>query len=238
MSVWTSIGDLFQGGAGAVGAAASHIFDGLKGVTGRRARRQLAFTVALVALSAKMAKADGVVTRAEVDAFQQIFTVPKGEERNVSRLFNLTRREVAGFESYARRVSDLFENEPRMLEDILDGLFHIAKADGAVHERELAYLARVAEIFGFEEKDFAAIRDRHVLSQGADPYLVLKADPSWDFDRLRRHYRRLVLENHPDRMIARGVPPEFIAIATRRIADINIAWERIERSRGPAGART
>lgn len=236
MSIWTRIGDIFAGGGGAVGTAASHIFDGLKGVTGRRARRQLAFTVAMIALSAKMAKADGVVMRSEVDAFRQIFSVPLGEERNVSRLYNLTRKEVAGFESYAKRVTALFGNDRRMLADILDGLFHIAKADGAIHEQELAYLARVAEIFGFDEEDFAAIRDRHVLNGEADPYRILRADPSWDFDRLRRHYRRLVVENHPDRMIARGVPPEFLAIATRRIAAINIAWERIEKSRRPARA--
>jgi DnaJ like chaperone protein len=236
MSVWKRIGDLFSGGAGAVGAAASHIFDGLKGVTGRKARRQIAFSVALIALSAKMAKADGVVTRSEVEAFRQLFSVPEGEERNVRRLYDLTRKEVAGFEAYARRVSDLFESDPRMLEDILDGLFHIAKADGAVHEREIAYLHRVAEIFGLDEEDFASVRDRHVLADGADPYRILKADPSWDFDRLRRHYRRLVVENHPDRVIARGVPPEFVAIATRRIAAINAAWDRIEKGRRPAGA--
>lgn len=237
MSVWTRIGDILAGSADAVGSAASQIFDGLKGVTGRRARRQIAFTVAMIALSAKMAKADGVVTHSEVDAFRQLFTIPEGEERNVSRLYNLARQEVAGFDTYARRVADLFEDEPRMLEDILDGLFHIAKADGAVHERELGYLAQVGEIFGFEEEQFAALRDRHVLADGADPYRILKADRSWDFDQLRRHYRRLVLENHPDRMIARGVPPEFVAIATRRIAAINAAWERIERSRRPARAQ-
>jgi len=237
MSIWKRIGDMFRGGAGAVGAAASHIFDGLKGVTGRRARRQLAFTVAMIALSAKMAKADGIVTRAEVEAFRQIFVIPHGEERNVSRLFDLTRKGIGGYESYARRAAHLFRHDRRMLEDILDGLFHIATADGAVHERELAYLARVAAIFGFGEADFAALRDRHVLDAEADPYRVLKADPGWDFERLKRHYRRMVSESHPDRMIARGVPPEFLAIATRRLAALNAAWERIERSRRPIGAR-
>ncbi|HEX2256733.1 MAG TPA: molecular chaperone DjiA, partial [Afifellaceae bacterium] len=199
MGVWRRIGGVLAGGAGAVGAAATHIFDAVKGVTRRRERRQLGFTVAMIALSAKMAKADGVVTGAEVKAFRQLFAIPAGEERNVGRLFNVTRKAVAGYETYARRVAGLFKHDPRMLEDILDGLFYIASADGAVHERELAYLGRVAAIFGFDEGAFAAIRDRHVLDGEADPYRVLSADPAWDFDRLRRHYRRQVVESHPDR---------------------------------------
>jgi DnaJ like chaperone protein len=185
----------------------------------------------MIALSAKMAKADGVVTRPEVDAFCRIFTIPAGEEKNVSRVYNLARRDIAGYEAYARDIAHLLADDAAVLEDILDGLFDIAKADGAVHERELAYLSRVATIFGFDEVAFARIRARHVIDQGGDPYLVLNADPSWDFPRLRRHYRRLVAENHPDRLIARGVPEEFIRIANDRLAAINTAWERIERQR-------
>jgi DnaJ like chaperone protein len=103
-----------------------------------------------------------------------------------------------------------------------------------VHERELAYLGRVGEIFGFDDVNFRRIRARHVAEEGRDPYLVLDADPSWDFSRLRSHYRKLVTENHPDRLIARGVPEEFIRIAGDRLAAINDAWERIERVRAPA----
>jgi DnaJ like chaperone protein len=236
MSIWRRIGGTVAGGAGAVGSAAAGLLARL-GRAGRcRRRRQVAFAVAMIALGAKMAKADGVVTRAEVDAFRQVFIVPKGEERNVTRLFNLARRDVAGFEAYARRVARMFHKDRGTLEDILDGLFHIAKADGAVHERELAYLERVAEIFGFDADAFAAIRDRHVRGGEADPYRVLGASPGWDFARLRQHYRRLAAESHPDRLIARGVPPECLAIANSRLAVINNAWERIEKSRAPARA--
>ena len=197
-------------------------------------RRQAAFAIALIALSAKMAKADGVVTRPEVDAFIRSFTIPPGEERNVSRIYNLAKRDIAGFEAYARDVARLFADDEECLEDILDGLFDIAKADGAVHERELAYLARVAELFGFDEHRFAKIRARHVVGDFGDPYLVLDADPAWDFERLKRHYRKLVSENHPDRLIARGVPEEFVCIANERLAAINAAWDRIEAMRARA----
>ena len=229
MSIFSRIVSALAGGAGRVGAAVSGLRAVLASLTDGEVRRQAAFAIAMIALSAKMAKADGVVTRPEVDAFCRIFAIPQGEERNVSRVYNLAKRDIAGFETYARDVAHLFADDTAMLEAILDGLFDIAKADGAVHERELDYLARVAELFGYDEVGFAHIRARHVIDQDGDPYFVLDADPSWDLLQLRRHYRRLVSENHPDRLIARGVPEEFVRIANDRLAAINNAWERIER---------
>ena len=234
MSIFATIGGLMEGGAGKVGAAISGVRAVLAGCAKSERRRAAAFAVAMIALSAKMAKADGVVTRAEVEAFCRLFSIPAGEERNVNRLYNLAKRDIAGFESYARDIARLFVNDLAMLEDILDGLFDIAKADGAVHERELHYLARVAELFGFDGLAFARIQARHVIGEGGDPYLVLAADRSWDFERLRRQYRRLVTENHPDRAIARGVPEEFVRIANDRLAAINGAWAHIEAMHAPA----
>ena len=234
MGIFSRIVGALAGGAGKVGAAVTGLRAVLANLADGQIRREAAFAVAMIGLSAKMAKADGVVTRPEVDAFCRIFSIPPGEERNVSRVYNLAKRDIAGFESYARDVARLFADDASMLEAILDGLFDIAKADGAVHEGELAYLARVAELFGFDEVVFARIRARHVVEDGADPYLVLAADPSWDFDQLRRHYRQLVSESHPDRFIAHGVPQEFLRIANDRLAAINVAWERIERMRAPA----
>ena len=236
MSIFAMIGGLMEGGAGKVGAAISGIRAVLAGCARSERRRAAAFAVAMIALSAKMAKADGVVTRAEVDAFCRLFSIPAGEERNVNRLYNLAKRDIAGFESYARDIARLFAEDPAMLEDILDGLFDIAKADGAVHERELLYLGRVAELFGFDEAAFSRVQARHVIGEGGDPYLVLAADRTWDYERLRRQYRRLVAENHPDRVIARGVPQEFVRIANDRLATINGAWERIEAMHAPARA--
>ena len=230
MTIWTRIGDILAESAGALSAAVSAFADTLRG-GGSEMRRKVAFTIAMIALSAKMAKADGVVTREEIDAFLQIFEIPAGEERNVSRLFNLAKADIAGFETYARSVKRMFPEDAQILEDILDGLFHIAKADGVVHERELAYLERVAEIFGFDDRGFSRLRERHVIGAAGDPYLVIGADPGWDDARLKAHHRALVLENHPDRLIARGVPEEFVRIATERLAAINTAWESIERQR-------
>lgn len=196
-------------------------------------RRRVAFSIALIALSAKMAKADGIVTPDEVSAFHEIFAVPRAEMRNVSRLYNLAKQDVAGFEAYAMQMSGLCGSgnaDCPMLEDILDGLFHIAKADGVLHEREAAFLARVAEIFSISDVRFAQIRARH-MADASNPYVVLGVGPDSSFNEIKRRYRQLVAESHPDRLIARGVPEEFLAIANTRLAALNAAYEQIEKSR-------
>ena len=195
-------------------------------------RRQMVFTMAMIALAAKMAKADGVVTADEVRAFEQLFELPEGQEQNVSRIFDLARHDVAGFQGYARQIAKLYAEEPAMLEDILDGLFHIAKADGTVHEAELRFLHEVGDIFGFSAAAFGAIKARHVVGDKTDPYVILGAERSLDDDALKAHYRRLVSENHPDRHIAQGMPEEFIRIATERLQAINEAYDRIRAERG------
>ena len=231
MSIWERISVIVQ----AIGQSGMEAVDRLIGYVtapgGGRGERSVAFTVAMIALAAKMAKADGVVTGDEEIAFLDVFEIPRGEERNVARLFNLAKQDVAGFEVYAARLAGLFPDDMEIRVDILDVLFHIAKADGVVHEHEVAYLARVAEISGLESREFDRLLARHTR-QGADPYLVLGLETSASNDEARRHYRRLVAENHPDRLIARGVPEEFLRIANDRMAAINAAYSKISAERG------
>lgn len=197
-------------------------------------RRRVSFSIAMIALSAKMAKADGIVTVREVNAFREIFEIPEDEARNVGRLYDMAKQDVAGFDAYARQMASLCgSGQPNcaMLEDILDGLFHIAKADGYIHERELAFLGDVATIFEIDDRHFEQILARHTFGAASDPYLVLGLAPDLPFDEVRRAYRKLVVDNHPDKLIGRGVPEEFVAIATMRLAAINAAFEMIERQR-------
>ncbi len=221
---------MIETGAGLVGG----FVDGIVAVVAGdpEARRQVAFSAAMIGLAAKMAKADGVVTGAEVGAFHRLFLVPPGEEKHVERLFNLARQDVAGYRSYAARIAAIYGKGAPVMEDILDGLFAIATADGLVHEAELAYLRDVAEILGITGADFERIKARHVVPEEGDPYMILDASRAMSDTELRRAYIRLVAETHPDRLVARGVPPEFLAIATQRLAAINQAWERVARERG------
>ena len=163
MSLWTRISDVIARVpiAETVGVAFDRLLETVRGmVTGSAESRQVAFTISMIALAAKMAKADGVVTADEVAVVKRLLDVPERERPNVARLFNLAKQDVAGFESYAGKIARLNADEPDILEDILEGLFIIAKADGMVHEREDRFLARVAEVFGIPEFDFTRIRAR------------------------------------------------------------------------------
>ena len=198
-----------------------------------RTRRRVAFSVAIIALSAKMAKADGIVTPEEVRAFQDVFQVPEREFDNVARLYNLARQDVTGYDAYARQVRSLFPGESptdeEVLLDVLDALFHIAKADSVLHDDEIVFLQTISDTFGFDRLTFERVRARHVMGGEGDPFAVLGADPSMPFENIRALYRRHVAENHPDRLIARGMPEEFVNVAADRTAALNDAWARIEK---------
>jgi DnaJ like chaperone protein len=235
MSVWGRLA-----GAAAVLAEGAHLTGPVRGLLGAfaeghlfhhdgdsGAQHQVAFTIGVIALGAKMAKADGVVTRDEVIAFKEVFKVPEGEMENVSRVFNLAKQDVVGYEAYANQLASSLKDNRRLLEDVLEGLFHIAMADGVFHPSEEQFLADVAQRFGFTATEFNYIKARHVDTVEVDPYDVLGITPDIDDDTLKHHYHKLVLENHPDRMIARGVPPEFVSLATKKIAAINAAYEKL-----------
>ena len=221
MSIWSRIADALS--ALASGEGLTQVFDRLRSPP----ERSVAFAIAVIALGAKVAKADGQVTRDEVAAFREVFHIPKAEEANAARVFNLARTDVAGFEEYATRIARMFEDGPDVLADLMDGLFHIAMADGEYHPKEDDFLHEAARIFGLSERDFTALRARHVPNAAPDPYQVLGVDPGAPLADVRAAGRQLVRETHPDRMMARGVPEEAIKMAEKRLIDINRAWEEI-----------
>ena len=190
----------------------------------------MTFTIAVIALGAKMAKADGEVTRDEVAAFNEVFSVLLGEEAHLRTIFDLARRSTHGFESYARQVARLFADDKPVLEDLLGGLFHIALADGALCAAEDAYLREVAHLFGFDAADYARIRATHAApahEEGDDAHAVLGVAADASPDEIRVAYHRLVRETHPDALVSQGLPPELLARATARIARINAAHDRL-----------
>jgi len=241
MSIWGKIiggaaGFALGGPLGALlGAGAGHAIDTsmdkIKQVT-PEATKQITFTIGVIALSAKMAKADGHVTREEVDAFKRIFQIPPHEAANVGRIFDMARQDSAGYEAYASQIAKMFRDSRTVLEDLLGALFHIALADGVYHLSEDAYLRNVARIFGFSESQFEHIKAQHTGDAAEDPYNVLGVGPDVSNVELKRIYRRLIKEHHPDRLIAKGMPEEFIEIANEKLAAINTAYDRIAKERG------
>ncbi len=198
--------------------------------------RQIAFTIGVIALGAKMAGVDGEVSRAEVEAFRSFFQVPSGEERNVERFFDLAKHDSAGFETYARQVAALFPDAPEILESVLEGLFDIAKADGKVAAAEAEYLAKVAQIFGLSSARFERARAAALGQVECEPCIILGVDPLATDEQIREAWLRQVRAHHPDRLIAQGLPEEAIRVADRKLALINDAYDRLRRERGLVAA--
>ena len=221
MSIWKRISDALA--ALAQGEGLSAVFEKLR----TPPERTIGFTIAVIALGAKMAKADGLVTRDEVTAFRQVFHIPASETQNAARVFDLARKDVAGFDLYAARIRDMFGAGHQALVDLLEGLFYIAVADGSYHPNENIFLEEVARIFGVQSRDFVNMRARFVPDENPDPYCVLGVDPTADAETVRRAWRALVREYHPDRMVARGVPEEAMKLAEKRLIQANLAYEEI-----------
>lgn len=221
LSLWARIAEAVS--ALARGEGLTAVFDHLRAPP----ERSVAFTIAIIALGAKMAKADGRVTRDEVATFRRIFALPPGEEGNAARVFDLARRDVAGFDAYARKIAAMFGPGAPVLKDLLEGLFAIAVADGEYHAAEDTFLQEVAGIFGLEECCFRGIRAAFVPDATPDPFSVLELAPGASVDEARARWRALVREAHPDRAIARGLPPEAVKLAEERMVALNRAWEEI-----------
>lgn len=255
MSIWGkvlgSVGGFALGGpiGGLLGAMAGHAVDRFRDNTvaaesngpqteprpqeprPHQGTRQVAFTIGVVVLGAKMAKADGTVTRDEVEAFKQIFKIPNDEMRKVGKLFDRSRQDAKGFEPYAEQIADIFRDDKAILEELLNGLFHIARADGRVSPAELVYLETVARIFGFSQSEWDRIKAPNVPPDKYDPYQVLGVDPAASDAEIKSAHRRLVMKNHPDKLMAQGLPQEFLDLANEKLAAINAAYDEIKRRR-------
>lgn len=236
MSIWGKIGGaaagFFLGGGpigAAVGALAGHaVFD--REPTDHE--RQVAFTIGVTALAAKMAKADGRSTDEEFEAFKSIVHIDPGHEDDVRRVYELAHETVAGYEGYASQLSRLFRDKPGLLEDLLDALFFVAAADGVLHDAEVDYLRQVARRLGLSDAAFNNLCSAYGGPCDPDPYALLSIDRGATNDEVRKAYLLAVRENHPDRMIARGAPEEFLKVATEKLARINVAYEGIQKERG------
>jgi DnaJ like chaperone protein len=232
MSIWatlagTALGLVIGGPLGALaGAAAGGAVDAARARASSPERRRVAFSIAAIALAAKMAAADGNASAAEFATFQRLFRVDAREAGNARRFYDLAKSSMAGFDAYAAQAADLLGPGSPTLEDLLDALWMIAAVDG-FHGAELDYLEQVARRFGFDDAAQARIRRRHTSPAADDPWAVLGVEPGSDVAAIRAAYHALVKRYHPDRALAEGVPSEFIRVSELRMADINAAYDRL-----------
>lgn len=193
----------------------------------RQRRNEAAFSIALIALSAKMAKADGIVTDDEIEAFSSFFHFPESEADKVRMVYQLAQQDVAGFREYLTRVAKIFDDAPEVLEDVLDCLFHVAVADGIAHPRELELLEEAAKVFKIPKPAYHRLKATHLGLGADDPHLILGIEPGASLEIAKAAYRALSRDHHPDALMARGVPLDLVRIAEGRMAAINGAYEQI-----------
>ncbi len=246
MGIWGKIvggaaGFAIGGPIGAiVGVAAGHFID--RATANRQSisssssaaieTKQQAFAIALVVLCAKMAKADGQVTRDEIAAFKRVFKVSEADMGQVAQIFDQARKDPTGFEPYAEQIMDIFPDNRQVRQELLGALLYIAQADGVVHEKELKYLRAISQIFEFDEKEFEQIYSSHLGTDETDPYEILGLDRASTDKDIKTTYRKLVRENHPDRLMSEGLPKEMVDVANEKLAHINSAYDRIAKLRG------
>jgi len=222
MSFWDKIG------AGIIDARKRTLGTVLERLAEQKQKRnEASFSMVLIALSAKMAKADGVVTDDEIAAFREFFQFPDGEADKVRMIYQLAQQDVAGFDEYLKRIAKIFDDAPAVLEDVLDCLFHVAVADGVAHPRELELLERAADSFSVSPAAFHRLKAAHLGLGEDDPYLLIGIQPGASLADVKAAYRVLVRDHHPDALMARGVPSDLVKIAEGRMAAINAAYERI-----------
>jgi DnaJ like chaperone protein len=232
MTVWQKISDL----ATVVGDAGGSLLDQLGRTFGvnrpdGEPLKDIGFTIAVIALSAKMARADGVVSPLELKAFADVFRYSPEEAKNVERVFDMAKQDTAGYEAYADQIAELLKDDRKLLQHVLEGLMHVGTADGVLHPQEDAFLKSVATRFGFSDSEYRFFRARFVVDN-VNPYDALRLTPEASDAEVKAQYRKLVRDNHPDRLMANGVPAEFIELATRKLAAINDAYKTIARERG------
>ena len=191
--------------------------------------KSIVFTAGVIALSAKMAKADGKVTKEEILTFRKLVQIPKDDINQVSKLWELAKETTDGYELYAKQIYSLFRNQPEILERILDILFEIAKSDGNIDSTELNYLKNVSNIFNFDEIIFKKLLALHNPENNSFEILGVKISDS--LEDIQKKWKEMVKNNHPDKLVGQGMPIEFIESANQKLAIINSAYEEIKNLR-------
>ena len=239
MSIWGKIiggatGFAFGGPIGALlGGVAGHAIDKIKTkkkLPEETALKQIGFTIGVIVLSAKMAKADGKVTEDEIRAFKEKINIPDNEIKNVAKLWDQAKKTTDGFQIYAKQIADLLEKNSSVLEELLKLLIIIALADGKITIPEIKYLKEVGNIFGFSEEDFERIYSSK-SGVSSDPYQILGVSRDASIDEIKQKWKQLAINHHPDRLISQGIPEDLIHKSTSRLKEINNAWDTIQNKR-------
>ena len=237
MSIWGSLIGGFVGFsfAGPIGALIGSMVGGRissarrSGFQQSFAPPQQVFAIALIILTAKLAKADGNVSKEELIAIKDKLKIPDHEIDQVGKIFNKAKKDSLGYEPYARQIAQIYRNNPAVLDEVINILFYIAEADRNVSDSENTMIKSIANIFGINDSQFEGIKESRKSSDKLNPYIVLGCNPNDDFATIRKKYLLLSKEHHPDILVSKGVPQEVIEESKKKMRAINSAFDLIEK---------
>ena len=237
MSIWGSLigGVVGFSFAGPIGALIGSMVGGRISSARRSgfqrgfAPPQQIFAIALIILTAKLAKVDGQVSKEELIAIKNKLKIPEHEIDQVGKIFNKAKEDSLGYEPYAQQIAQIYRNNLAVLDEVINILFYIAEADGKVSESEIAMIKNIAVIFGISQSQFEGIRESRKGSDKLNPYIVLGCSSNDDFKTIRKKYLQLSKEHHPDVLVSKGVPIEVIEESKKKMRAINSAFDQIEK---------
>ena len=193
------------------------------------AQQQQIFVISLIILTAKLAKVDGHVSKEELIAVKDKLKIPEHEIDQVGKIFNKAKEDSLGYEPYAQQIAQIYGRNSAVLDEVINILFYIAEADGKVSDSEVNYIKNVSNIFGLNTAQFEGIRETRMGSHKQNPYIILGCNPNDDLQTIRKKYLKLSKEHHPDVLISKGLPKEFVMESEKKLAAINSAYDKIEK---------
>ena len=239
MSIWGSLigGMVGFSFGGPIGALIGSMIGGRLSSTRRGgfqqnfAQQQQLFVISLIILTAKLAKVDGHVSKEELIAVKEKLKIPDNEIDQVGKIFNKAKEDSLGYEPYAKQIASIYRRNPAVLDEVINILFYIAEADGKVSDSEINYIKNISAIFGLSTNQFEGIRETRVGSHKQNPYVVLGCKPNDDLQTIRKKYLKLSKEHHPDVLMSKGLPKELIEESEKKLAAINSAYDKIEKTK-------
>jgi DnaJ like chaperone protein len=238
-----TVGFALGGPIGAIaGVALGHTFDANNGQYAERRKRlsyheqaQMTFFVATFSMLAKLAEADGRVSPEEIQTIEDFMAhelnLSPQSKRFAAGIFETALGSPTPFQDFAIQFYQEFQNQPQLLDLMIDVLLRLSIADGILSDSEEKLINSAAGIFNFSEKKYKELKSRYA-PDFEKHYAILETDSSATDEEIKKQYRKLVKEYHPDTIASKGLPEEFTKFAQDKFREIQGAYDSIKQERG------
>ncbi|OQY02447.1 MAG: molecular chaperone DjlA [Desulfobacteraceae bacterium 4572_130] len=239
-----TIGFALGGPIGAVaGAAFGHSFDKksahISNVKSQHRlsndeEKQMTFFIAAFSMLAKIAKADGNISKQEIDSIENFMTndlqLNPSDKKSAVIIFKKALNSNESFEDFAIQFYIVFKLQPQIIELMMDILLRVSTADGLISPQEEVLLLMAAKTFNFSNADYTRLKSKYIKETNKF-YAILDCDENSSNEKIKKQYRRLVSTYHPDKIASKGLPEEFIKFANDKFNEIQTAYENIKKQR-------